>query len=264
MTKPRDLPSDLRAARHDIADHMDHFFRLVFATDDALRTPVCFRYILGAPHPFGNLAIFSRDATPDDIQRDARSLCDDGFPSAILFLDEGAPEQLAAARELGFEPAESMPCMTVTPATLAPTSIPNGYTLREVSVSESDAWTRAVSDGYGLPVSVGELFSIERAESRCAGNTRYFAVERAGEMVATSLLYLHNGYAGIYGVATRPEHRRRGLAAHLTAEPLRRAWDMGYTTGLLQASEMGAPVYAGLGFQTLGHMALLARIPASA
>jgi GNAT superfamily N-acetyltransferase len=264
MTKPRDLPTDMRTACRDIANHMDHFFRRVFADDESLCTPVCFRYILGAPHPFGNLAIFSRDATPDDIRRDARPLCDDGFPSAILFLDEGAPEQLAAAGELGFEPAESMPCMTVTPVTLGPTSLPNGYTLREVSVSESDAWTRAVSEGYGLPVSVGELFSIERAESRCAGDARYYAVEHSGEMVATSLAYLHDGYAGIYAVATRPEHRRRGLAAHLTAEPLRQAWNMGYTTGLLQASEMGAPVYAGLGFQTLGHMALLARIPASA
>ncbi len=46
------------------------------------------------------------------------------------------------------------------------------------------------------------------------------------------------------------------------AEPLRRAWDMGYATGLLEASEMSAPVYARLGFRTLGHMALLARVPA--
>lgn len=46
------------------------------------------------------------------------------------------------------------------------------------------------------------------------------------------------------------------------AEPLRRAWDMGYTTGLLQASVMGAPVQARLGFRTRGHVALLARVPA--
>ena len=97
---------------------------------------------------------------------------------------------------------------------------------------------------------------------RCPGAARYYAVEFEGSLVATSLMYLHNGLAGIYAVATLPEHRRKGLAAHLTAEPLRQAWVMGYSTGLLQASEMGAPVYARLGFRTLGQMALLVHMPA--
>jgi hypothetical protein len=33
-------------------------------------------------------------------------------------------------------------------------------------------------------------------------------------------------------------------------------------TGLRQASEMGAPVYEGLGFRTHGHMGLHVRMPA--
>ena len=52
-------------------------------------------------------------------------------------------------------------------------------------------------------------------------------------------------------------------AAHLTAEPLRTAWTEGYNTGLLQASAMGAPVYARIGFRSHGDMALFVRMPES-
>lgn len=249
------------AAANAIADHLDHFFRTVLSTEGSLLSPACFRYVTGEPHPFGNLALFSRSAAPADIARDAAPLCEGAFPSAIAFLDAGTPAQLAAAGALGFVPAESMPLMSVTPETLAPTSLPAGYTCREVDEREADAWADAVSVGYGLPLPVGSLFGVDRAAARCPGKARYFAVEHGGRMVATSLVYLHDGFAGIYGVSTLPEHRRKGLGAHLTAEPLREAWKLGYRTGLLQASEMGAPVYARIGFRTHGHMTLLVRMP---
>ena len=257
----RTLPSDERAAANTIADHLDHFFRTVLATDDALKSPVCFRYITGEPHPLGNLAVIARSATPADITRDAAPLCSDAFPTAIAFLDAGRPEQVAAATALGFAPAESMPLMAVTRDTLAQTALPDGYTCREVGTDEADAWGDAVSVGYGLPRPVGSLFGVDRAAARCPGAARYFAAEHEGRMVATSLVYMHDGFAGIYGVTTLPEHRGKGLGAHLTAEALRAGWDRGSTTGLLQASEMGAPVYTRIGFRTLGRMTLLVRTP---
>ena len=152
-----------------------------------------------------------------------------------------------------------MPLMSVTPDTLTPTALADGYAMREVTPNEAGDWARTMSDGYGLPLGVGSLLGIDRAAARCPGKARYFAVEHEGRMVATSMLFLHDGLAGIYGVATLPEHRGRGLGAHLTAEPLRAAWERGYTTGLLQASEMGAPVYERIGFRTHGHMTLLVR-----
>lgn len=260
-TEPRTLPGTEPAAANVIADHFDHFFRTVLATDDALMTPVCFRYITGEPHPFGNLALISRDATPEDVTRDAAALCEGAFPSAIAFLHDGTSEQRAAASDLGFVPAESMPLMSVTPDTLASTELPDGYTFREVTVDETPAWVTAVSEGYGLPLAVGALFGVDRGAERAPGATKYFVAEHNGRMVATSLIYLHDGLAGIYGVSTLPEHRGKGLAAHLTAQPLRDAWERGYTTGILQASEMGAPVYERIGFRTHGHMGLVAHIP---
>lgn len=245
-----------------IADHIEHLFRAAFSSEGDLLSGVCFRYITGEPSPFGNLAFFRRGASGTDVARDIGPLLEGPFPSAALFLNEGTPEQLEALTDAGFIPGEMMPLMSVTPEDLKPTELPEGYEFREVMIEDADAWNVAVSDGYGLPRAVGSLFGISRTIERCPPRSaRHFAAIKDGEMVATSILYLHEDVAGIYAVATMPDHRGKGLGAHMTAEPLRIAWEEGYRTGLLQASEMGAPVYTRIGFKTHGEMALHVRIP---
>ena len=51
-------------------------------------------------------------------------------------------------------------------------------------------------------------------------------------------------------MATPPEHRRRGYGEALTAAVLRAGRELGCTTGCLQASNMGKPVYERMGFDT--------------
>jgi predicted GNAT family acetyltransferase len=92
--------------------------------------------------------------------------------------------------------------------------------------------------------------------------TQFFAIRRNGRLVATSLLYMADGLAGIYCVATLPDERGKGLGAHVTAEALRKAHVLGYRVGVLQSSPDGHSVYLGLGFADFASIPLFVRMPA--
>lgn len=78
----------------------------------------------------------------------------------------------------------------------------------------------------------------------------------AGEPVACAVVLDHRGDAAVTAVATLPEHRGKGLAGWIITELLRSARERGLTTGSLQASRAGAPVYERLGFADAGFIEL--------
>jgi GNAT superfamily N-acetyltransferase len=61
-----------------------------------------------------------------------------------------------------------------------------------------------------------------------------------------------DGDAGVFFVATLPEARGRGLAGGLLAGALLAARERGCDISTLQATKAGEPVYARLGYQSLG------------
>ena len=77
---------------------------------------------------------------------------------------------------------------------------------------------------------------------------RHFLGRVQGEPAATCSVFFGAGVAGIYDVATLPEHRRRGLGAAVTRAATSAAIAGGYRMAILHSSTAGAAMYRALGF----------------
>jgi GNAT superfamily N-acetyltransferase len=70
-----------------------------------------------------------------------------------------------------------------------------------------------------------------------------------GEVVAATSLLFHAGVAGLYGVATVPQARRRGIARTMVLRALALARQEGYHVAILSPTEMSEGIYRRLGFR---------------
>lgn len=245
-----------------IAGHIDLAFRVLLDGPGVEVHPRFTRLITGEAHPFGNFAMVTGAADAAVVADAIEPLIRCGAPAAVLFTGEVSPTIVARLTDAGFLPHGGMPAMGVDIDRVKPTTLPAGYTLYRIDASERDAWGEAFARGYELPIPVGMCFGGGfDPRSPGAPSTRYYAIRRGGAMVATSLVFMHRGVAGVYAVSTAPEERGKGLGAHLTAEPLRIARAQGYRVGVLQASEAGHPVYVRLGFSEFGAVPIFVRMP---
>ena len=72
------------------------------------------------------------------------------------------------------------------------------------------------------------------------------------ECVATATAFDHEGYCGLYNVATLEHARRRGLGTALTAVQLHDAAARGCRTASVQSTEPAERLYTAVGFRDLG------------
>ena len=245
------------------AKHIDLAFRSVVPGRSADRTDDYIRYVTGEAHPMANLAIIGAGLDVANVLQAIAPLTEGALPSAVLFPHDMGEGVEAALAGKGYQNAGLMPAMAVDIASMGPTSLPAGYSFHRVAADESDAWTSAFSIGYGLPEKVSRLFSPEATNADLSpdAQAQFFAVKRDGKIVATSVLCLGEGLAGVYCVATLPEERKKGLGAHATAAAALAAQPLGYKVAILQSSEEGHNVYLKLGFKDVGSVPMFIRLP---
>ena len=129
---------------------------------------------------------------------------------------------------------------------------PLGLTIEPVQDIETlKTWCHTWGAGMGIPVDsesdILDLFSCISLDAHLP--LHHYLGRVNGEAVATSSVFYASGVAGIYNVATLPDARQRGIGAAITLAPLRAARAAGLRAAILQASDMGAPVYRKLGFK---------------
>ena len=114
-----------------------------------------------------------------------------------------------------------------------------------------DEFAAVMAAGFGIPGPFLQDFIgiFADASNKHPGSLAAYLGRLDGEAVATSMLLLSGGVAGIFNVATVEQARGRGAGAAMTYAPLLEARRRGYRIAILQSSEMGFRVYERLGFR---------------
>ncbi|HLG64497.1 MAG TPA: GNAT family N-acetyltransferase [Ktedonosporobacter sp.] len=131
-------------------------------------------------------------------------------------------------------------------------ALPSNLSIERVDDGETlKTWLRVMTVGSELPAEILSLLLDITAERdfKAVPDVHCYLGRLNGEPVATSLLFLGGGVAGIYNVATLPEARRQGIGSALTVVPLLEARKQGYRIGTLQSTSMGLNLYRRLGFR---------------
>ncbi|HEU5205749.1 MAG TPA: GNAT family N-acetyltransferase [Candidatus Limnocylindrales bacterium] len=132
---------------------------------------------------------------------------------------------------------------------------PRGVAIVAVEDAASfESWTHVMRIGFGIPESAEpDLVDVFSAIGSGPRMRTYLAL-MDGQPVATSQVFLGAGVAGIYQVTCLPQARGRGIGTAVTLASLLEARRSGYAVAVLQASDLGFPVYRRLGFRDFGRL----------
>ena len=129
-------------------------------------------------------------------------------------------------------------------------NFPEGLKIKEVlNLDELKIWTDILVKSFGFPEiiqSYKKYFINAGLESPIS---HYYLGFLNGNPVATGVLFDGEGAAGLFYIGTIPKARRKGIAKTMVYYLLNEAKNRGYHISILQASEMGYPVYKKIGFK---------------
>jgi ribosomal protein S18 acetylase RimI-like enzyme len=136
-----------------------------------------------------------------------------------------------------------------------PPAPPDFRIVRALEQRTLEHWRDAFLEAYELhhlPMAGQAWVEATLAAGPEAAPWRLYVGYLDGQPVATNMLVLGGGVAGLYAVGTVPSARRLGLGAIITLQPLLDARALGYRYGVLFATEMGVPLYRRLGYRQVG------------
>lgn len=151
-------------------------------------------------------------------------------------------------RERGFRRLGEVPGMVLAPIRAEAPEVP-GLEIRPVA-DDADLvrFQTTALQGFGFPGEIGRFFITPEMRA-LPGVTLYLGLVE-GEPAATSCLVRTPDVAGVYWVSTLEAHRGCGIGEAMTWAAVRGGVEAGCRVASLQASEMGAPLFARLGFET--------------
>jgi len=154
----------------------------------------------------------------------------------------------------GLQPQGHQPAMLADLSELPPPPQVNGLKIETVEGrSGRHDWAWLTCDAFELGSDVREAMSACEAaipETKFISQPRYTGY-LDGKPVAVGSLVMAADLAGVYAVATLPEARNRGIGTAMTLHAMAEGKLNGAKSAVLQATEMGRPIYERIGFSTV-------------
>ena len=162
----------------------------------------------------------------------------------MVYAADLTPELEAALIACGFENYASQTSMSLS---LPVKSRPRA----EIVPIDSDTiadWTNTLNEAMGVDPSPVSFY----ANLLPSDDAVLYGIRDNGHIVSTLMVCFFDGLPCIHECSTLPETRGKGYVSDLVRAACIEASRRGYDTMYLQASAMGEPVYARLGFQPDG------------
>jgi hypothetical protein len=204
---------------------------------------------IGAELPPINSAFVTRvpDDPADVVARARAFFARFGVGWSLKPVGEAVAEALAPVAEAaGLTPGETMPSMLLWPLVGEVPDLP-GLTIERVADQAALRLFRQTSAGDEDSIAVYELL-YPPAVLAAPGLALYLGF-LDGRPVATSVRITAGEIAGIGGVSTLPEVRRRGIGAAMTWRAALDGRAQGCIASYLQSSAMGYHVYQQMGYR---------------
>ncbi len=185
-------------------------------------------------------------ADPDAVVRDAIAFMTE--QQVPWLLGEGVDDALLdAGRRVGLTDAGGPQGMALDSIGASP-ELPGGLDIVVVRDHAAGATFRDLTArGFEMPPEFADRLASD-ATLAAPGIVPVLGTVD-GEPVSIALVFVTGTTAGIYNVATPAEHRRRGYGAALTWAAIQEGARLGCDHAVLQASELGAPVYRSMAFR---------------
>lgn len=248
-------PTDADLARRDLENEIELWSTAVALSPEggSGREGDAAWFASGLPIPFFNQVLATGDGPdPAALARAIEAIRSRGVPFLVRLRAGIDDDVVGALAGMGFREdlTEAFPAMALHPIPDAMASAPgpSDLDIREaVDEASLEDHVAVVSAGFGMPIDMARrLVPVE--ELTIPGFAPFVGYVGA-RPVATSLGYTASGTVGVYNVATVEDVRRRGYGAAVTRRAIADGVARGATVAILQSSDMGRPVYAGLGFR---------------
>jgi N-acetylglutamate synthase len=173
-----------------------------------------------------------------------------GVPHCLQLRPGSSPvlAELAAARAMS--PDREIPLMVLAdPAAIEQARPPTRLEVRELAPESARVHTTLAAAGFGFPEEL--VAPLITADVLRLPGVRCYVGEIEGQAVTTGLGVTLGAFVGVFNIATRPDHRRSGYGAAMTARVVADGLAAGAKGAWLQTAPDGHALYTRLGFQTI-------------